>query len=582
MKQFFLLLAIITPLAFLQAQVPQDRLCDWTRAGLTYDISENILSVNITDFGAIADDGLPDDEAFSLAMEHFNGDPGIILFPSGEFNFTESISIISGIVVNGESSEETILRCNLGGSGDLFNISGSIETQSQGILTARKNNNFIVLTEVGNQFINGDILKISMTGIGYMYSDWAMGCMAQIVEVESHSNDTVYLKNELRHNFYSENQAVVQKINPIRNVKISNLKIVREDATTTQTSNIQFNYAYNCNIRAIESENCNFAHISISNSTNIEVSGCYIHHGFDYGEGGKAYGTEISASSGECYVHNNIFEHLRHSMLLQSGANGNVLSYNYSFDPFWNQSPLPSTSAGDLVLHGNYPYCNLFEGNIAQNAVIDDSHGINGPYNTFYRNRLQKYGIVMNFNPATDSLTLVGNEVTNTSFLLGNYTIFGTEHFTFGNNIKGNCNPTATENIESSSLYLSDAPCYFESEDIWPSIGYPTAYNTNTVPAYQRFELEIMTFDTCTPDISMILENNTSSMIFPNPFEDSFSISSNSNVELLEIVDLSGRIISKHMPINQNNITLSLESGIYLLRITYADNLKEVIKIQRK
>ena len=64
-------------------------------------------------------------------------------------------------------------------------------------------------------------------------------------------------------------------------------------------------------------------------------------------------------------------------------------------DPFWTGTVLPSDAAGDLVLHGNYPYANLFEGNILQNLVVDDSHGLNGPYNTFFRNRADNYGIVM-------------------------------------------------------------------------------------------------------------------------------------------------------------------------------------------
>jgi len=90
-------------------------------------------------------------------------------------------------------------------------------------------------------------------------------------------------------------------------------------------------------------------------------------------------------------------------VLLQSGANGNVISYNYSLNPNQSDSP-PANGAGDLVLHGNYPFANLFEGNICQNVMIDASHGINGPYNTFFRNRVQLYGIIMSPSPATDSM----------------------------------------------------------------------------------------------------------------------------------------------------------------------------------
>lgn len=89
----------------------------------------------------------------------------------------------------------------------------------------------------------------------------------------------------------------------------------------------------------------------------------------------------IQFTSNECLVQNNVFDYLRHAMILQAGANANVFAYNYSFNPFWTSTP--SNSAGDMVLHGNYPYLNLFEQNQGENIIIDNSHGPNGPFNTF-------------------------------------------------------------------------------------------------------------------------------------------------------------------------------------------------------
>ena len=88
-------------------------------------------------------------------------------------------------------------------------------------------------------------------------------------------------------------------------------------------------------------------------------------------------------TTNECLVEDNIFNHLRHSMILQAGANGNIFSYNYSYDPYWTGVFFPANSAGEIVLHGNWPYANLFEGNDVGNIVIDNSHDANGPHNTF-------------------------------------------------------------------------------------------------------------------------------------------------------------------------------------------------------
>lgn len=166
-----------------------------------------------------------------------------------------------------------------------------------------------------------------------------------------------------------------------KSVGLECLKINRLDASVGQTTNIAFDFAVDCWVTGVESNNCNFGHLVFTKSTNCYVYGNYFHDAFAYGGGGQAYGVVLQYTSGECLIENNIFKHLRHSMLVQAGANGNVCAFNYSLDPNWTS--FPSNSAGDIVMHGNYVFMNLIEENICQNIVVDASHGINGPYNTF-------------------------------------------------------------------------------------------------------------------------------------------------------------------------------------------------------
>ena len=136
-------------------------------------------------------------------------------------------------------------------------------------------------------------------------------------------------------------------------------------------------------------------------------------------------------------------------MIVQAGANGNVFAYNRSVDPFWSQGLFfPSNSAGDMVLHGNYPFANLFEQNDGQNIVIDNSHGANGPYNTFFRNRGSLFGIFFSDN-TSPSQNFIGNEIPNTGtpYSLVNYTIQGSDQFLHGNNNKGAITPAGTNNL---------------------------------------------------------------------------------------------------------------------------------------
>jgi hypothetical protein len=573
-----LLFSFILSSFFALSQFAQNRIVNWTNAGLVDSISEDIPSVSIIDFGAIPNDGLSDDDAILAAISSLGGSYGKVIFPGGDFLFNNRIIMHSGLILQGQGSELTILRFNLTSAQDLILVQGTINSESIAVIDAKKGNYFLKLDNSIHGIIPGDILKLSMDGTAFIFSDWALSCMAQVVRVDSVRSDTIFIASGLRHNFVIENSPIVQKITPIKDVSISNMKIIREDETVEQTSNIAFIYAYNCAVRAIESEICNFSHISVSFSTNISIAGSYIHHGFTYGGNGRAYGVEISASSGECLVENNIFEHVRHSILFQSGANGNVAAYNYSFDAYWTESALPSNSAGDLVLHGNYTYCNLFEGNIAQNAVIDDSHGINGPYNTYFRNRLEKYGIVMNFNPATDSSNIVGNEISNSSFLMGNYTLFGIGNFTYGNNVKGTVTPAGTSNIETNSLYLDEAPCYFGLGTYWPPIGYPNNLVEFIVPAKQRYLDGIMTFDHCETNVSVTNNSITENCIYPNPSNGEINLSNYQNFSSFEIYDLIGNCILKQNILSENLCFEKLKSGVYIIKLISQSG---IVKLER-
>lgn len=286
--------------------------------------------------------------------------------------------------------------------------------------------------------------------------------------------------------------------------------------------------------------------------------------------------------SGECLIENNIFEHLRHSMILQAGANGNVLAYNYSHDPYWTGVQLPSNTAGDLVLHGNYPYANLFEGNIVQNIVIDDSHGINGPYNTFFRNRAELYGLFMNNNPISHQQNFIGNEITNPNFLFGLYYVIGDDHFEYGNNDLGQISPNPAVDLPEISCFKEDIPEFYQTQT-WPSIGIPNVLEEQTIPAKHRYaqgwetecEVEIMVTETSNLDSGKL-------EIFPNPVRNILEINTVENINQIWLYNSNGMLVHHAKDkLNQINIK-TFENGLYQLVIELANHeivVKKLIKI---
>jgi hypothetical protein len=176
-------------------------------------------------------------------------------------------------------------------------------------------------------------------------------------------------------------------------------------------------------------------------------------------------------------------------MMVKTGANGNVFSYNYSREV--HRSEPISNYGGDISLHGHYAYANLFEGNIVQNITIDHAWGPSGPYNTFFRNRAETYGIIFTAgNPTpSNSQHIVGNDVVYNGYwwVGGPYSITGTGHIEHGNNIDGTITPPGTNTLTDTSYYLTGEPVFWSISDTWPSLGIPNTLGAGSNPARNRW-----------------------------------------------------------------------------------------------
>ncbi len=504
----FLLLVFTIKIAAAQ-QFSPGRVTAWQNAGLTEDIQAPSNQVLITDFGADNQGLTNSDNAYALAVQSLGGQAGTIVFPTGEYLFNSTMVVPDSVFLKGESAD-TKLEFDLGGSGHLIQMTGSTSSTHYQLSEAAIKGTYEITLENASEFEVGDIVRLGMFDEDLMFSSWAYGTLGQIVEITAINEGTLTVADPLNHHYPLSRNPYVRKQNPIRAAGVECLSIVRDDETTAQTNNILIQDAYNCVVRNVAGEKCNYGHVDIRSSSHILVEGCYFHHAHGYGGGGKGYGVVLQATSSFCLTRNNIFEHLRHSMIIQSAANGNVFGYNYSYDPFWEDGFLPANSAGDAVLHGNYTYLNLFEGNTIQHMVIDASHGKNGPYNTFFRNRAELYGFFSDASTVTDSMNVVGNEITNSGFPYGLFMLNGLGHYSYGNNHSGAVTPTGTQSVTVNTLYLNNAdlPAYLNGQSL-PVIGYPIAMNTNLLPAESRFGNE--EYVGCNAEVVTEVETHTES-----------------------------------------------------------------------
>ncbi len=577
---FFSIISIIC-----QAQViPVDRSFNWSNSGYQGVYPINATVIDFLNVGGV-NDGLTDNSAALQNAIATAVRPAVIFFQPGDYLFSSSINLPDSIILRGSTADSTSLIFNFGGAtGNGININGSASASHTNVISgAERFNNYVVVADA-SLYSAGNYAEIEQTNGAWDTQpvSWADNSIGQIMHITSVNGDTLFFDEALRINYdYSLNPRI-HRVDPRTEVGIECLKIERvDDSPVGVNFNVNLSYAANCWITGVEIGTSIGSHIELDASTNISISRCYIHDNFAYdGTSTHGYGITVFGHTGQCRIENNIMRHLRHSFSFQCGANGNVVAYNYSREP--NRSEFPADFGADISMHGHYTYANLFEGNIVQNIQIDQTWGPTGPLNTFFRNRAELYGILMtSATVQSDSVNFVGNEVSNTGAFMGNYTLAGSAHFEFGNNIRGTITPSGTIPLPDTSYYLDSFPIFWTSS-IFPTIGDPNPIGSGSIPAKDRY-LSGAYFTPCEDPINTsIAQNETINAIgvYPNPFTSEINIKAHFNKEEnidLAIIDLQGRIVNE-----MNNIvthdqefkisTKGILSGIYFLRITNRNN----------
>lgn len=546
---------------------------NWNDAGYKGNKPVYNQTVNIMNFGGNNTNSAANNIALNNAIAALNNKGGVVFFPKGVYSFTGQVSVgRDSITFKGAGYDSTQLRFNLNGVlNNCINVFGSqINADTTSFVNSGIRDSSSVNVINTSTFTVGDWVYLQCTDNSFMASSWAYGSLGQILQIKSIVGNKVTFNSPFRFYYSKSLQPKIKKLIPKKAIGFECMAINRLDATTQQASLITFDRAVQCWVHGVEGDSTNYAHIELSRCSNIDVTNSYFHHAFSYGGNGRAYGIALQYSSNECKIENNIFQNLRHSVLFQAGANGNVCGYNYSFNPFWSQFPFPNNSAGDIVLHGNYPFSNLIEGNINQNTVIDNSHAKNGPFNTFLRNRSESYGILMNSSPATDSTQLLGFEITNAT--LGLYTIVGNGNVTFGNNVNGTLNPANTSNLVDTSLYYNGNKrpnCFNANLHSWPILGTPRPYNVGSNAAKDRAMLNKWALCNCVQiitDVKNELNDASAVRTFPNPVADKLLINAKEKISEVSIYSLDGRLILsiKEKDVKEVN-TESLTKGVYLI-----------------
>lgn len=481
LKIFFIFTLIFGEISA-QECLPDSRSINWKYAGLQ---NEEIISPDNWIFIDQLEGS--DTEKLTSAIDSANILQGntIIYFQSESYRITSTITIdetpqqgsITFLGNINNDSTTTILFENLDADDDCFIVKGHWSGNKITVTEDFHKNSNVMTLEETSDLHDGDWIRFSEPGFEDDYSNNSE-YIGQVSQIEDITGNTITLKDKASKNYLASNDMWIRKIDPTANIGFENLKIERDNSEKGYGKSFYFYLTNNCWLKGIESYNCTGYHVNVNQSTHIEISGCYIHKATNYDSNeGTGYGVVLGSATTNCLVENNIFIKTRHAMLVGTGANANVFAYNYSNDAAWDYPD----DAGDIRLHGRFPYGNLFEGNSVDYIFGDPTHGDNGPYNTFFRNHVRNNNLKL-FN--ADSSNVGKNYLPNGDV---DFDPNWLEALVWPD-VKKSKHYLKFNDCELSSLYYENTPVFFTESDLFPSI--ETGNLIDKIPSRKRYLAE--------------------------------------------------------------------------------------------
>ena len=498
MNRRFLLSAVVAlTVSFAHAGkagiVPAQRRIAW-EPGIPGAIPHENAHVNVLDYGAVADGATDDHAAFESAIASLPSEGGAVLVPEGEYVLGSTIDLDDHVVIRGEGSDKTRLYFSMTDNSPCFEA----VTYERGdwvdvVSGCEKGSREVVVADAG-AFSVGDFVEIQQDNdpaIMYTSSDWnvnwARNSMGQILIVEHVSGATLTLNRPLYLTYRSGLNPQIRTQGFVEHAGVERL-FVKKTVPSADGATFVFKNAAYCRVRDVESDHTRTSHAATNTAYRCEFRGNYFHHAYDHGGGGHGYGVNLGLHTTDCLVQDNIFRHLRHSMLVQVGACGNVFGYNYSIENVQGEGETDLNrgwSPCDISLHGHYPNYNLFESNVVQEIDVADYWGPCGPGNTFLRNVTQSEGI--DIMDQSHGQNVVGN-------VLGadknDLTIeSGVDNTLAHGNFEDGAvqwDAAIADRTIPVSYYLTEKPPFF-GDSPWPIVRPDEPYGDN-LPAHRRYE----------------------------------------------------------------------------------------------
>lgn len=377
---------------------------DWSTAGIPGGIPSGTWTQSGGTIQASAY-GNGSTDATSAIQSALNscGTNNFVLLSAGTFLINGNLSIPGSCALRGQGANQTILN-SMATSGPPISLgtgsagSGWPWTNSVSIISgASVGSSLIVLSSASGVNVGG-YLVISQLNDGVTVSQggsegqctWCDGgetstggrAQGQIVEVETVSGNTIGISPPLYVSYTLTPHATA--FTATKYAGVENLQVYANNTHTSGTySNFVMSACAYCWLSGVEGNYTDGDHVDVYWGYRDEIVNSYFSNAFLHVAGQYDSDVDLIDKTSGTLVQNNILERLHVAIMLEWGAAGNVISYNYSLGNF--DSSTPNFMIGSLGMHGTHPQFNLYEGNVIMNYGGDSIWG-SAANNTAFRN----------------------------------------------------------------------------------------------------------------------------------------------------------------------------------------------------
>lgn len=208
--------------------------------------------------------------------------------------------------------------------------------------------------------------------------------VAEVKEISAVSGSRITFTTPIHISYRKANAAQLSRFAQphVKHAGVEDLALKGGDA-----GNLRFNWAASSWAKNVDNSVWHGEGFAIHSSFRVELREFYVHDAAWAQPGGGGYAISLSAGSSEVLIENGIAVRANKLVVARSAGAGSVVGYNYMDMGYINTNGA-WIETGLNASHMVGAHHVLFEGNYAQNADSDDTHG-NSIYHTFFRNYLR-------------------------------------------------------------------------------------------------------------------------------------------------------------------------------------------------